>query len=182
MASLRRQVGFWSSLGRMRLSSFMTVEVLVGLALGIGGSIYLVRTGTEAERISLVSNYMVLGASLLGIVFAALALVVAFFTEDYLSFLEKEGSGVLAFLSPFMVAIGSQIGVLLGSIIYSAIAADVPGGVEHWMFGVLTTLFLVVTLDVLSLARTVMMHGLARAKIQEVVDLKRERAKRGTGG
>lgn len=168
MGNLRRRVGFWSALGRQNLRSLMGLETLTALVFGISGSLWLLHVGGLEERTSLVNSYVGLAGALLGIVFAALALVVALFTTEYLRFLDEDGSGdgVIEFLSPFMIAIGLQVGVLLGAVAYGAGAAHVPAKVEAWWFGTVTTLFLVAALDVVALARSVVMHGVARAKLR----------------
>lgn len=180
MGSLRRRVGFWNALGRQNLRSVAGLETLTALAVGISGSVWLLHVGNLEDRTILVNSYVGLAGALLGIVFAALALVVALFTTEYLRFLDEDGSGdgVIEFLSPFMIAIGLQIGVLLGAVAYGAGASHIPDKVEAWWFGTVTTLFLIAALDVIALARSVVMHGVARAKLKTlaVTDIDERRA------
>lgn len=169
MGNLRRQVGFWAAVGRMNLKVFVTPEIGGGIILGVAGSLYMVKRANLSDRIDLVASYLPLAGALLGIVFASLALVVALFTNDYLRYLDSDGSGdgVVRFLSPFMFAIGLQVTVLLGAVAYGAGAKDLPETAEAWTFGVLTTLFVIAALDVVAIARSVIMHGVARARIND---------------
>jgi hypothetical protein len=178
MGSLRREVGFWSAVGHMRLRDLLSPEI----AIGVAGSIFMLHEAKLTDRLSLVGDYLPLVAALLGIVFAALALVVALFGDEYLKFLEENGPGVLSFMRPFMFSIGLMVAVLLGSVGYRATAHHLPASAESWVFGVLTTLFLVAALDVVALARSVMMHGLARARTQKITAIRSERDQRRSNG
>lgn len=167
MGNLRRQVGFWAAVGRLDFKVFITPEVGGGIILGVAGSLWMLHHATLADRMDLVASYTFIVGALLGIVFAALALVVALFTNEYLRFLDADGSGegVIEFLSPFMFAIGVQVAVLLGSVGYGAAASALSHDAEAWVFGVLTTLFVIAAMDVVALARSVVMHGVARSRI-----------------
>lgn len=179
MGSLRREVGFWGSVGRLRLADLATVEILGGAVLGIAGAVLMVRTLDVGSRISVAGDYLQLVSALLGIVFAGLALVVALISENYLRLLNQGPNGILGFLSPFMIAIGLQVATVLAAVAYRASALKLSGrAVESWAFGVVTVLFVVAALDVVALARSVLMHGLARARLQEVTDLQSERERK----
>lgn len=182
MGSLRREVGFWSAVGRMRFHALISAEIGGGIVIGVAGSLFMLRVTPLKDRVAMVGDYLPLVAALLGIVFAALALVVALLSDEYLKYLEDEGPGVLAFLSPFMFAIGVQVSVLLGAVVYRAGATHMSAGVEHWFFGALTTLFVIAALDVVALARSVMMHGLARARTRKITTIRTERDQRRSSG
>lgn len=171
MGKLRRRVGFWGSVGKLQLSQLATVELGGCLVVGIVAGIFLFKHTDLAARIGIAGDVLPLAAALLGVVFAALALVVALLSESYLRLLNQEKDGILAFLSPFMVVIGIQVTAVIGAVGYRAFAKFVPPTVEHSLFCALTVLFLTSTLEVVALARSVIMHGLARARLQEVTDL-----------
>ncbi|QYJ04236.1 hypothetical protein KUV85_00715 [Nocardioides panacisoli] len=147
----------------------------------------MIHNADLAARANLVDSYLPLAGALLGIVFAALALVVGLFTTDYLRLLDEDGSGdgVVGFLSPFMIAIGLQVTVLIGGVSYGAAASQVPSTGEAWWFGVETTLFLVAALDVVALARSVVMHGVARSRMSHAqvgdLDSRRDQRRRSAG-
>jgi hypothetical protein len=186
MGSTRRRVGFWAAVGRLRFKVLVSPEIGGGTVLGVAGSLYMIRKANLADRADLVDSYTALVAALLGIVFAALALVVALFSNEYLDYLDEDGDGegVIEFLSPFIFAIGLQVAVLLGSVAYGPAAPALPKTAEHWVFGAITTLFVVAALDLVALARNVIMHGVARARLNalRVSEIDEQRSKRrGTG-
>lgn len=182
MGQLRREVGFWSAVGRMHFRALVSAEIGGGIVLGVAGSLWMLRSATLAERSQLVGDFLPLVGALLGIVFAALALVVALLSDEYLKYLEEVGAGVLAFLSPFMFAVGLQVAVLIGSVAYRASAEALPPDAEAWCFGALTTLFAIAALDIVALARSIMMHGVARARTRKVTALRSEDRRRHDAG
>lgn len=171
MGRLRREVGFWGSVGRLHLSDLFTIEIGGGIVLGVAASVVLVREVDLTARQGLAGDYLALTPALLGVVFAALALVVALMSDAYMRHLRTATGGVLAFLGPFMLVIGLQVGTLLLTVGYRAFSAELPTEAEHWFFGVVTTLFAVSSLEVVALARSVLMHGLARSRFEEVANL-----------
>ncbi|WP_133147265.1 hypothetical protein [Mycolicibacterium novocastrense] len=180
MGELRRRVGFLAAVGRLRLSQFATIELGGALVVGIAASIFLVTHTDVTARVGFAGDILSLTAALVGVVFAALALVVALLSESYLRLLNAEDAeqGLLAFLSPFMLVIGIQVTTVVGAVGYRAFANFLPKGLEPWLFGVLVTLFLMSALEIVALARSVVMHGLARAKLREITDLSEERDRR----
>jgi small-conductance mechanosensitive channel len=167
----------------MRLRAVFSTEIIVGAVIGVVCARLLVGNGTVTDRVGVAGDFLELSGALLGIVFAALALVVALISQEYLRHLdENTDGGVLAFLSPFMIAIGIQVAVFMGAIGYRAFAADLPEKWEHWVFSGVTVLFAVAALDVVALARNVLLHGLARARLLKVTDLQQaSERKRGQG-
>ncbi len=128
-------------------------------------------------RQGVAGDYLVITGALLGIVFAGFALVIALMSDDYLRWLEDVESGVIGFLSPFMVSVGLQVATLIGAVLYSATADHMPGTAEKWFFGVISVLFFTAALDVVALARSVLMHGVARARGLKVRDLEAARGR-----
>jgi hypothetical protein len=171
MGELRRRVGFLASLGRLDLKQMATVELGGALVVGTAAGIYLVRHTHLQERVAIAGDILSLTSALLGVVFAALALVVGLLSETYLRLLNQERDGILAFLSPFMLATGIQVTAVIGAVFYRAFASLIPHGLEIWLFGGLMVAFLMGALAVVALARSVIMHGLARARLQEVTDI-----------
>ena len=153
------------------------------MVVGVAGSIFLVKRTDHAARIAFAGDILSLTAALVGVVFAALALVVALLSESYLRLLNSEDGeqGLLAFLSPFMLVIGMQVTTVVGAVAYRAFASLVPKGLEPWLFGALAALFLMSALEIVALARSVVMHGLARAKLREITDLAEARENRRSG-
>lgn len=175
MARLRREFGFWGSLGRMRLSDLATTEVGAGALIGVGLAVALDNVATQPARIAVAGDYLPIAGALLGIVFAGFALVIALMSDEYIRWLEDTDSGVTGFLSPFMVSVGFLVATLIGTVVYRAIAIQLPRTAEMWFFGIVSVLFFTATLDIVALARSVMFHGVARARGLNIRDLQKAR-------
>lgn len=178
MSSLRRRFGFWGSIGRLKLSDLAAPEFAFGALLGGGGGWYLAHTLSAEERVSTAQDFLLLAPALLGIGFAAFALIIALMSDQYLRLLQQTKDGVLSFLSPFVIATGLQAGTILATVAYRAAAVRLPHEVEVAAFIALCVLFTVSVLDVVALARSVLMHGMARAAALEIDDLEQQRGKR----
>lgn len=162
---LHRMAGFWRSVRRIPPKELLlSWEIWSGLLVGLVSSYALLVVTDVATRHEVAGDYLELTPALLGVTFAALALVVAFLSDSYLKHLDASKNGILAFLDPFMFLIGLQVGSLLLVIGYRAFAKSVPELVENIGFMLITVLFLVSTLEIISLVRSVMLHGVARAK------------------
>jgi len=177
MARLRREFGFWGSLGRMHLSDLATTEAIAGLLIGAGLAAALDNVSTLSARLAVAGDYLPIAGALLGIVFAGFALVIALMSDDYIRWLEETDSGVTGFLSPFMVSVGLLVTTLVGTVVYRAIAVQLPRTVELWLFGVVSVLFFTAALDIVALARSVMFHGVARARGLKLRDLQSARGR-----
>ena len=160
----RRNVGFLPSLGKLSLWGFLWPEGFVALGFGVGGGAVAYHLTKVPERVNLVNTaYPVLGV-LLGVVFAALALLISFPTDEHVRRLD-EGTpgGIIGFYRPFIVAIGLQVTTIFLGIAYVAVAVHVVDDLEHAAFLVWTFLLSYVLADVVGLTRNVVMHGLVRA-------------------
>lgn len=175
MGRLRQEFGFWNALGQMRLSDLKSPEIVWGLGLGAGLAVVLDLLDKLPGRVGVVGDYLVISGALLGIVFAGFALVIALMSDQYIRWLEETDSGVLGFLRPFIVSVGFQVGALLGAVLYRAVAGNLPHSAEQWAFGVVSVFFFIAVLDVVALARSVLMHGVARARGLKVQDLESAR-------
>lgn len=172
MSKLRRDVGFWPSLTRQSIGSvFLAPEFLWALLIGGAGGVLLVSVSTLRDRQEVAGDLLVVIGPLLGIVFAALALVVSFMSDRYLRLLHEHPEGGLRkFLGPFMVAVGLQVGALILAVAYRAGSSHLPSDVpvlEEGFFVALSFLFLWAVLDVVALARNVMAHALTRARADQ---------------
>lgn len=177
MGRLRRELGFWRSLGRMQVSDLWTPEVVSGVVIGVGLAAALDNVTNRPARWAVAGDYLPIAGALLGIVFAGFALVIALLSDDYLRWLEESDSGVLGFLSPFMVSVGLQVAALVGAVLYRALADQLPRTAEQWAFGFISILFFTAALDIVALARSVLMHGVARARGLKIRDLQAARGR-----
>lgn len=161
---LRGELGFWPALGSMKLGELIaSPEVIWALLLGAGGSTGLLFFTTLDERTSVAGDFLLLLGPLVGVVLAGLALVIALMTDSYLRLLSDGRDGVLGFVRPFVIAIGVQIGALLGAVIYRIVAAHLPHRVEQVAFVILCYLFVAAVLEVVALTRNLFGHAVLRA-------------------
>jgi small-conductance mechanosensitive channel len=142
--------------------------------IGTGGSLALARQATVTDRIGIAGDFLTLISALLGVVLAAFALVVAFLSDSYTLQLQKNPKGVRAFFAPFMINVGVDVGLVVGSVAYRAAALHLPGKIEKAFFVVIATLFVYAALNITALARAVMAHGVTRAELIEMDQLEKE--------
>jgi hypothetical protein len=166
-----KRFGFWSSLQGMRGRDIFNAELLAALVLGLGGGVALLSQVSVSDRVSIAVDFLYILGPLLGVVFAAFALVIALFSDAYLRVLNANPDGIEAFLRPFMVTIGIQVGSLLLTISYRAAAEVLPSEVEVGGWLASCFLFTYALLDVVALGRAIFLHGLTRAADLEVRDL-----------
>lgn len=161
----RRSVGFFPAIWKTPVGKFVWPEGVFAIVVGLGGGAGILSLTKASARVAVVSSaYPVLGV-LLGVVFAAFALVVAFLKDDYVKLLnEGVKGGVLEFARPFMIAVGFQITTILVSVAYQALAMAVPSGVEIAGFLIWAFLFAYVLADVVALTREITLHLLMRAR------------------
>jgi hypothetical protein len=170
MGSIRREAGFWTAVGRLRLSDVVSVETISSALLGSGLAWTLWQYEDLGQRVDVATSYVAVSAALVAIVFAGLALVASLLSETYLRLLDSGETGVLGFFRPFMIAVGVQITTVIGALLYSALAELIPATVEPWAFGVLSVLFFASCLEVVVLTRSVLMHAMLRSKFAKTVE------------
>lgn len=160
------KVGVWRAVGRLggyTVRELLWPEVVFGLLLGIGGAVAIVEATMLSDRMDAVDGVLALGGALLAVVFTALALVVSIPSTEYIrKMAETPGGGILRFLDPFLVAVGTQAVVLLLGFGYKLGAEHVPWQVEHAAFYALAFLVVFGLLDVVALARSLVRHGVNR--------------------
>lgn len=181
MTTRRRQVGFWASFGGIRLGQLVQPEFLGALVIGGGGALASLWFASATERLNLVESFVVLAASLVGVIFAAMTLVVSLLSGEYMRWLRHASDGVKGLLAPFMVAIGLQVGVVLGSVAYRLAASHAPVQIEKSAFVLLSFLFTFALLDIVAVARNVFVHGLLRESVNELEELQDARERKAPG-
>lgn len=177
MGKTRSQVGFWTSVRHLKTHEIVTLESVAAVVLGVGMAVGLAIAGTMSDRVSIAPNFLVVVGTLVGIVFAGLALVTSLLSRDYLRLLQSSTDGVLAFFRPFMIAVGIQVSTVVSSLLYIAFAKILPTAVEPWGFGIVAVLFFLSCFEVVALTRTVLLHALLRARFSEVVQAEVDRPK-----
>jgi hypothetical protein len=173
---MEQKFGFWRSLRQLSGEDILSPELLLALLIGIGGGVGLLTQTAASDRHGLASDFLIVIGPLLGVVFAAFALVIALLSDSYLVALSENKDGVAAFFRPFLVAIGIQVWALLLTIIYRAGMAYLPSKVEVGLFLVVCFFFVFALLDVIALARNVFAHGVTRGE-EAVIQKLEEQAK-----
>lgn len=160
------KVGVWRAVGRLgsyTIRELFWPEAVFGVIIGVGGSVAIVHGTKLTDRIQAVGDVLTLSGALLAVVFTALALVVSIPSTDYIrKMAETPRGGILRFLDPFMVAVATQVAVLLLGFGYRLAAEHLPWQVEHAAFYVLAFLVVFGLLDVVALARSLVRHGVNR--------------------
>jgi small-conductance mechanosensitive channel len=166
---LRRQIGFWPTVGRLRIADIAgSAEGIGALLLGVGGGSAIVAITALSERTTIAGDYLVITGALFGVVFAAFALTVSLFSNSYLAWLRTVEGGVGQVLEPFLVAVGVQVGVVLATVGYRATATHLPANVEKTVFVAVSAVFVYALLDVVAIGRNLIAHGIARSKAAEL--------------
>ncbi|HEX5593638.1 MAG TPA: hypothetical protein VFX35_09865 [Solirubrobacterales bacterium] len=150
-----------------KVKKILWPEGVPALVIGAGGAFALAEVTELSSRVALMPTLLQVSAAFLAIVFTALAIMVALPSGRYLSALQKddpESDGMASFLSPFLVAVGTQIVLLIIGAGYILAADHVSAAVEHASFCLLGFLFVYGLLDIAALARALVKHGIMRAQ------------------
>lgn len=164
------KVGVWRSVARLGdypSKNLLWPEGLPALVIGVGGAIAIISDSELRSRADLMGSLIGLSAALVAVVFAALAIMVALPAGSYLRAMQEDdpnSDGMARFLSPFLVALGTQVAILFLAIGYSALAESLPPTAEHVTFCVLGFLIAFGLLDVVALGRSLVRHGILRAR------------------
>ena len=161
---MERKFGFWRSLRRLSGEDIFSLELLAAILIGVGGGTGLLTKTRAGDRYDIAGDFLIVIGPLLGVVFAAFALVIALLSDSYLIALSESKDGVASFFRPFLVAIGIQVGALLLTIIYRAGLDYLPSKAEVGLFLVVCFLVVFALLDVVALARNVFAHGVTRGE------------------
>ena len=165
MSSIRREAGFLRAVKATGIRSFMLPEgVLAFLLAGLGAGL-LCTQASVSDRLEVAANSLRIIAPLLGVVLAALTFVISFASDDYLRRLKSTESGVIAFYRPFVFAIGIEIVTLILIVVYKTMANKMLEGAECTIFGIMCFFVAYSMLNVLAVARNVVMHALLRADL-----------------
>jgi steroid 5-alpha reductase family enzyme len=159
-------VGIWrafGTLGNVPAKRLLWPEGLPALIIGIGGAVLIVRASGLPGRIAVMPVLLGLAGAILAVVFVALALVVSIPSPRYIRMLGETEGGAQAFLSPFLVAVGTQITIVFLALGYMLAAARVPRVVEHLVFYGIGLIVVFGLLDVAALARSLVRHGINRS-------------------
>jgi uncharacterized protein YacL len=167
----RRKFGFWHILLEQNKWRLVKWEGVWALVIGVGGGIEVTRWTTTAARVSISGDFLTIVSALLGVVLASFALVVAFLSESYTLQLQKNPKGVRAFFAPFVINVGVDVGLIIGTVAYRAIASNLPHLAEKILFVILASLFIYAILNIMAWTRAVMAHAVTRAELIEMDDL-----------
>lgn len=163
---MSRRVGVWRAVGRLgdsKVRELVWPESVFAVLLGLGGAVAILQSTTVAARLDVMGDVLTLSSALLAVVFTGLALVVSIPSQDYMRKLaETPNGGMIRFLDPFLIAVGTQATLVLIAFGYKLVAAHLPTDVEHGAFYAVGFLLVFGLLDVVALARSLVRHGLNR--------------------
>jgi hypothetical protein len=168
------KVGVWRAVLDLRVKHLLWPEGLPALLIGGGGAFLVVRATEAATRVAVMGDLVALAGALLAVSFAALAIVVSLPSSRYLRAMSEVRGGIHSFLDPFLVAIGTQLAIILLALGYELFASHIPWEVEHGVFYVLGFVFVFGLLDVAALARSLVRHGVLRSMAAAVEDVEDE--------
>ncbi|MGJ3403224.1 hypothetical protein [Glutamicibacter sp. Je.9.36] len=167
---MRREHGFLAAVGALKFKDvFASSEFLVGVPVGILLASAQTAWGTTELRVSTTTAFVSIITALLGIIFAGFAMVVAFLSPKYLSFLDQSEEGVKKFFRPFMIAIGMQCILLFLAVFHMSLGASLDWVTELVLFWVTSISFAWNVIDVVALARSVMMQATVRARHDRII-------------
>lgn len=163
---MKPRVGVWRALARLgeyKVRELIWPEGVFGLVLGLGGAVVIVHATKLPDRLDVVGDVLALSGALLAVVFTALALVVSIPSEKYIRLLaETPNGGMIRFLDPFLIAVGTQAAIIVLALAYKLAAHDVSRAIEHSAFYAMGFLLVFGLLDVVALARSLVRHGVNR--------------------
>lgn len=161
------KVGVWRAVGRLgdfKVRELVWPEAVLALVVGLGGAVLVTRSTSLSTRLDVMGDILALSGALLAVVFTALALVVSIPSVDYIrKMAETPGGGMMRFLDPFLIAVGTQAAIIVLAFGYRLAAETVSYAIEHAAFYVAGFLVVFGLLDVVALARSLVRHGLNRA-------------------
>jgi len=158
-------VGFWGAVGHLRIGQLVSApEFAPAVILAIGGGVWLLTTTSRVERHQIAGDFLLVLGPFIGLVLAGLTLVITLMSDDYMRVLRDPPDGVVAFLRPFMIAIGIQVGTLIGAVAYRAAADELPLRAEQVVFVALSFLFVFGVLEVVAITRNLLAHALLRSQ------------------
>lgn len=164
------KVGVWRAVGgllRYPVHELLWPEGLPAVVLGVGGTAAIVQTTSISDRVGAIDDLVQVSIGLLAIVFTALAIIVALPASRYLRAMQKDSADsddMRRFLDPFLIAVGTQFVLLLSLVGYKVVATSIGRTTEHVVFYALGFLFTYGVLDVVGLARSLVRHGIMRAR------------------
>ena len=163
----KKHFGFWYNVSNSTFGGTLGLEGIIGACLA-GGSVFLAnRHLTVQDRISIANDILAATTGLLGVLFAAFAIVAALTSDEYTRLLNQAKGGIYSFYSLFIIVIGVAVGTIFCSIAYKASAEHFPLVYEIPFFFLLIFLFSYTILNVVALSRNIFAHGVTRAMFLE---------------
>jgi hypothetical protein len=176
----RGSFSFWRIVGERWSWRLFGYEGLAAAVIALAGGIPLTHLTKVGDRISTAGDFLTLISVVLGLMLAAFALIAAFMGDNYTLLLQRTGAqGVRGFFAVFMLNIGIDVGFVLAAVSYRSAASYLPHDVEKVFFVVLIFGFVYVILNIVAVTRTVMAHGVTRARLIELEEKERQQGASG---
>lgn len=171
----KKHFGFWYNVSTSSFGGILGIEGLVGFCLASGAVFFANRHLKIEDRVSVVNDILSATTGMLGVLFAAFAIVAALMSDGYTRLLNRAEGRIHAFYSLFIIVIGVAVGVILLAIAYKASANHLSLGYELPMFFMLVFLFSYTILNIVALTRNIFAHGVTRAMFLELEENRRSR-------
>lgn len=162
------QFGFWHNLKSSSVGQLIGIEGAAALIISPAAAFLCHKFLSVEERISLANDLLGTTTGILGVLFAAFAIVAALLSDSYSRFIQRSTGRIHGFYSPFIIVIGVAIGTIFSIISYKAFSKHLPTSWEIAFFGATTFLFSYTLLNVLALARNMFAHGVTRVLLLEI--------------
>lgn len=162
------QFGFWYNLTSSPVGQLIGVEGTAGVVVSVTAAFLGHKFLNVEERITLANDLLGTATGILGVLFAAFAVVAALLSDSYSRFIQESTGRIHSFYSPFIIVIGVAIGAILSIISYKAFSKHLPLPWEITLFGVVVFLFSYTLLNILALARNMFAHGVTRVLLLEI--------------
>lgn len=167
-AGQRNDSGGAVLLWEMRHTVF-SLDLLIGLIVGLVVGFEAGHTkGGLDNALLVITTEVLLGAGILAVVLAALAILATFFDDGYRTALRKPKGGFLAAVLPFkVVALYGAIASLSG-IVTVALWASLDHALQAFSYGVVSGAAAAAVVGTWQLVKDTTFHGVKRAEIQEL--------------
>ena len=158
--------GLVASTIRFRSKVVLSWDLWIAVAAGAAAIYFVPDTELRPALTGLTSAGLAVATALVGVVIAALAVVVAFLDDDFIALMDKatqKYGGMEGQLFPFWFVTGLGVTTILMSVAAIAFGQDASTGWARALVGVLTCLLVWTALGVLNLVSYIHATGVSRA-------------------
>lgn len=165
-------------LGRWIGNTFLWWEFPIGLLAGICAYLASGRPIVRTKAVAVLLAEGGLAVALLAVVLAALSILVAFLSEDYILLLKRTSEGIQGAIRPYKI-VGALGGLAAIAAFGAALVWDVSrAGVQRWLLASVSGLFAWTIAGTVDLIFRTAWHGELRSRLSEIPDAARRALER----